>query len=154
MARKSQGKRSSNRAAQKASAGRHNEEALKAVFSGTKTFVFGVVEAERGFAQFAVRIAKDITVMATPLGVFTKGSCPIAAGQVVLMEPTTKAGQVHQIIARVDKKKDVKELIKAKLMSEELLQGNEDGTVGDLDLFDYDDKGEEAEEDEVDVDKI
>ncbi len=150
MARKSQGKRSSNRTKQKEAAARLNEAALKEAFKGEKTYIFGVVEAERGSAQFAIRVAKDITVMATPLGVFTKGSCPISAGQVVLMEPTAKHGQVHLIVARVDKKRDVKELIKAKLMSEDLLQGS-DGAVEE-DLFDYDKEGEEEED--VDVDNI
>jgi hypothetical protein len=137
MAKKSSGKKSCNRAAQKASASRHNEEAIKAAFEKKKEFIIGRVEAARGFAQFTVAIGKGINVQATPLGVFTQGSCPIRVGQVVLMEPTEKKDQVHQIVGRIDKKKDVTELIKMGILSAEIFGEDK---KDDIDIFDYTDE--------------
>ena len=134
MAKKSSGKKSCNRAAQKASACRHNEEAIKAAFEKKKEFIIGRVEAARGFAQFTVAIGKGKTVQATPLGVFTQGSCPIHIGQVVLMEPTEKNDQIHQIVGRIDKKKDVNELIKMGILSSDIFGEDK---KDDLDIFDY-----------------
>jgi len=137
MAKKSSGKKSCNRAAQKASASRHNEEAIKAAFEKKKEFIIGRVEAARGFAQFTVAIGKGINIQATPLGVFTQGSCPIHVGQVVLMEPTEKKDQVHQIVGRIDKKKDVTELIKMGILSAEIFGEDK---KDEIDIFDYTDE--------------
>jgi hypothetical protein len=145
MAKKSSGKKSCNRAAQKASASRHNEEAIKSVFEKKKDFIIGRVEAARGFAQFTVAIGKGINIQATPLGVFTQGSCPIHVGQVVLMEPTEKKDQVHQIVGRIDKKKDVTELIKMGVLSAEIFGEDK---KDDIDIFDY------TDELDVEIDEI
>jgi len=117
------------------------------VFEKKKEFIIGRVEAARGFAQFTVAIGKGKNVQATPLGVFTQGSCPIHVGQVVLMEPTEKKDQIHQIVGRIDKKKDVTELIKMGILSPDIFGEDK---KDDLDIFDY----EEEQEAEVEIDDI
>lgn len=152
MAKKSSGKRSSNRVAQKASAEAKLSAALERAYAikpGDKvTLVFGRVEKELGSAQFLVVVGKDRKVNATPLGVFTKKSCPITAGQIVMMEPTEREGQTHLIIARMDTKKDVKALTRLGIIPKDIFEGNVmEETVDDL--FDWD-AAEDSEGDEMD----
>lgn len=140
MAKKSSGKRSSNRVGQRASAEAKLSAALQLAYSmkpGDKVkLVFGRVEKELGFSQFLIVTGKNRTVHATPLGVFTKKSCPISAGQIVIMEPVEREGQTHLIIARLDTKKDVKTLTKMGIIPRDILEDGERGTEMD-DLFDY-----------------
>lgn len=147
MAKKSSGKRSSNRVAQKASAEAKLADALERAYAikpGDKmTVIFGRVEKEMGFSQFRIVVGKNKTVNATPIGVFTKKSCPITAGQVVIMEPTEHEGQTHLIIARLDKKKDVKALSRMGIISKDIFDGDEIADAAD-DMFDWGD-GEDSE---------
>jgi translation initiation factor IF-1 len=152
MARKSSGKKSSSRAAQRESAKRHNANIIDRIFSNQldKPLVFGRVEAARGNAQFSVILGSGQKVQATPLGVFTVGSCPIVAGHVVVMEPAQKADQVHLIVARIDTMKTVKQLIKMGKLTEALF-ADADGDESKIDdLFDY----EVESEGEIDVNAI
>ena len=141
MAKRSSGKRSSNRVAQKASAEAKLSAALERAYAikpGDKmTVIFGRVEKEMGSAQFLVVTGKDRKVNATPLGVFTKKSCPITAGQIVMMEPTEHAHQTHLIIARLDTKKDVKALMRAGVIPKDIFETSEMEDAAD-DLFDWD----------------
>ena len=142
MAKKSSGKRSSNRVAQKASAEAKLSAALERAYAikpGDKmSLIFGRVEKEMGFSQFLVATGKNSKVNATPLGVFTKKSCPITAGQIVMMEPTEHAHQTHLIIARLDTKKDVKALMRAGVIPKDIFETSEMEDAAD-DLFDWDD---------------
>lgn len=156
MAKRSSGKRSSNRVAQKASAEAKLAEALERAYAmkpGDKMdVIFGRVEKSIGFSQFQIVIGKDRTVKATPLGVFTKKSCPISAGQFVILEPVQREGQIHSIIARLDKKKDVKALTKAGVIPKDIHEGGAEGSALD-DLFDYGEGGGESEDGDEDGDE-
>lgn len=150
MAKRSSGKRSSNRVGQKASAETKLAAALEKAYAmkpGDKMdVIFGRVEKNLGFSQFQIVVSKNKTVKGTPLGVFTKKSCPISPGQFVILEPVQREGQIHSIIARLDKKKDVKALTKAGVIPKDIHEGGAEGSALD-DLFDYGEEGEDSEED-------
>lgn len=113
--------------------------------------VFGAVTKRLGNGAFNVMISDKKSIMATPRGLFTKGSMPIAVGQVVIvvgtdrMEGDNRSSLPWEIVARLDETTQIKDLIEGGRMPAEILAlastaGAVDSgaNVADEDLFESD----------------
>jgi hypothetical protein len=128
-----------------------NKKALAGAMNGAEA-IFGKVEKALGNCGFQVKIQdpkttvpRVKTVQGLIRGSFkggAKSEAFLAAGMFVILAPAEERALSHEILAVVNKKKDLKELIDDKLIPECLLEGERG--VGD-DLFDY--TGVEEEDD-------
>jgi hypothetical protein len=128
-----------------------NKKALAGAMNGTEA-IFGKVEKALGNCGFQIKIQDPTskaprakTVQGLIRGSFKGGSKSeafLAVGMFVILSPAQERAEVHEIIAVVNKKKDLKALMDEELLPECLLEGERG--VGD-DLFDY--TGVEEEDD-------
>jgi len=120
-----------------------NKKVLAGAMSGTEA-IFGKVEKALGNCGFQVKIqdpkstvARAKTVQGLIRGSFkggAKSEAFLVAGMFVILSPAQERAEVHEIIAVVNKKKDLKALMDEEIIPECLLEGERG--VGD-DLFDY-----------------
>ena len=128
-----------------------NKKALACAMNGAEA-IFGKVVKALGNCAFQVtiqdpisKVSKAKTVQGLIRGSFKGGAKSetfLAAGMFVILAPAEERALSHEIIAVVNKKKDLKELMDEKLLPECLMEGERG--VGD-DLFDY--TGVEEEDD-------
>lgn len=83
--------------------------------------IFGAVVKKVGGGGFRVAVNAKKTVLATPRGLFTKGTMRIDIGQVVILEGNIHASLPLEISARLDSRAEIGALIKAGRMAAEIL---------------------------------
>ena len=128
-----------------------NKKALAGAMNGAEA-IFGKVVKALGNCAFQVtiqdptsKVPRAKTVQGLIRGSFKGGAKSetfLAAGMFVILAPAEERALSHEIVAVVNKKKDLKALIDEELLPECLMEGERG--VGD-DLFDY--TGVEEEDD-------
>lgn len=129
---------------------RSNIEAIERALEG-KDVVLARVDACLGNAQFRLKYTDGKEGRGTPLGKYTFSTLRIAPGQFVVCEPGNR-NSILTIVGRFDSRKDVKELVRRKLVPKAMLNGDDDGACFDdgFEFEDEEDEQEEAKEDDED----
>jgi translation initiation factor IF-1 len=83
--------------------------------------IFGAVTKSLGNGAFSIFISSKRSVQATPRGLFTKGSMRIDVGQVVIVQGEPYGKYALEIVARLDSKTEIDNLVKENLMAPEVL---------------------------------